>query len=355
MDAFVKQVSSEFQWANRPGLVAHIMAINHFVQKDTMDKLLGSRRYRRLSLAYVGYISRLAEQDHTPGDLASKLGISRQACSKIIAELEQLQLVERRVNPADSRSSLLSLAPQGRQLLADGMRVTAALQQRFVGAIGADTAQRLATILDKLCRKLGVAVPRIPALKGPGRKGGGQLRLHALLPGLSDFCYQTLIDSLGAKGFKGLKPSFSQVLSLVILDGGRIPYIASVIGVSKQAIAATAVELEQLGYITREPDPDDRRQVILRLSRRGQRLLTEANASVESLEASIRDALDEDEFELLAQAMSTLYVDGIDHYGSQDVQPAVIRQLAQDLVADIGIAGARMLAQQLTIITRGKA
>ena len=85
--------------------------------------------------------------------------------------------------------------------------------------------------------------------------------MGALLPRLSDYSLQRLMELTRDKGHPGLKLSFGQVLTMIGPSGGRIQQMASIHDVSKQAISAIATELELLGYLRRETDPQDARQL----------------------------------------------------------------------------------------------
>ena len=75
--------------------------------------------------------------------------------------------------------------------------------------------------------------------------------LAGLLPRFSDFLKHRLMALTAAKGHPDLKLSFAQVLSAIGPQGGRIQQMAELQGVTKQAISAIAVELEDLGGRTR--------------------------------------------------------------------------------------------------------
>ena len=143
-------------------------------------------------------------------------------------------------------------------------------------------------------------------------------------------------------------------MGLLNREERKIQYIASVIGVSKQAIAATAAELEQAGYITREPDPGDKRQVILCLTPRGRRLLNESVASVRSLEASMKDLLSDDEYRLMDDTLAAMYLQVAEHYDTASVLPAKMQKISEYLLAELGVAGVRLLTKHLVTMTRGE-
>lgn len=338
----------------RAGLVAHLMAITHFIHRHSMDKLTATERYPRLSLGYESYVTLLAEKDYSPSELAERLNITRQACSKAIKELEQNGLIQRHINPEDSRSRRLTLTLKGRRLIQDGIELTNQLQNRFAEVVGSDTLDSVTRLLEQLCHDLNVPVPHYPVIEAIGRTTQRQPRkLNVLLPVLNDYLYESLVSALSDKGFKGLKPSFSQVLGLIVLDQGRIQYIASVTGVTKQAIATTANELTRLGYITKDADPHDKRQIILRLSPLGQRLMAESQNSVADLTRRIEQTLGSDAYALVESALADLYTHGIEHQGLPGSLPANIEQLSQQLLQELGPSGARALAQHLMTITRG--
>ena len=358
MNAFMNSNLSEFHRKNGRGLIAHLMVVTHFLQKSTLEKLSARPGYEKLNLSYQGYISLLAERDFSPGELAARLGISKQACSKTVRELESLGLIERRKNPEDSRSSWLSLTAKGLALLQDGIDATNQAQQQFAEKVGTDRLEQLIAVLDTLCGKLAIELPKYAVFGEEGEAtsvvSGRPSRLNLLLPKLSQVFHQSLLKSLSDKGFQGLKPSLGQVLGMIRPEGGRIQYIASVIGVSKQAVAAIAAELEQAGYIRREADPADKRQVILKLSENGLQLLSEAERGVRDLEAEIATMLSEEDYHLLEGTMAALYIQVVDDFDQASVLPEKIRQLSEYLVDELGAAGARALAQQLITITRGK-
>lgn len=337
---------------NAQGLVAHLMVLAHFVHRSTLERLSADGRYKKLSLTFEGYISLLAQRDYTPGELAEHLGVSKQTCSQTLRELDRLGLVSRRRNPRDSRSSIVSLSEQGLALLQDGITITGDIHRQFADQVGADKLEQLLRILEKLCAVLDIQTPTLNAL-GPA---GGQrpTRLNVLLPALNGYFHNTLLAALTERGFAGLKSSFGQVLGVISRNGRTIQYIASVIGISKQAIAATAADLEQHGYIVRESDPDDKRQSILRLSPQGQKLLAASIACVRALETDIHRLLGDSDYTLLENVLATLYIQVADHYDAVSVLPAKIQQLSDYLLAELGVSGAQALAQQLMTLTRGK-
>ena len=85
------------------------------------------------------------------GDVADALGISSQAVSKAVAELETLGYVERRADPADARRRLLALTAMGEDAVRAGRAARAALGVELAAAIGPErAADAAAAIADAL-------------------------------------------------------------------------------------------------------------------------------------------------------------------------------------------------------------
>lgn len=338
------------------GLIAHLMVITHFVMKDTLDKLTASDRYQKLSMTYERYIPVLAECDISPGELAAQIGSSKQACSKVIKELEKLGLIERRQNPEDGRSSLLSLSKKGWQLLKDGSRVTAEVQQGLTEQLGSERMGQMIQLLGQTCLELGVELRSYPALESmSGSVGNGEpTRLNILLQALTTYLREVLLQEMIDKGFEGLRTNFGQILGMISREPRRIQYIASVIGISKQAAAMTAIEFETLGYVIREVDPDDKRQIILRLSPLGEQLIQASITQVRALEKRIASLLGEENYQQLEATLAELY-DMVAYQLDGASLPETLETMTDFLLKKLGVTGTRALAQHLMTITRGYA
>jgi DNA-binding MarR family transcriptional regulator len=94
----------------------------------------------------------------TPSELAARERIQRPTVTRIIVRLEERGLVQRTRDPQDGRSSLVALAPDGRDLLARGRtRKDAYLARRLRELDAADraTLERAAAILERLLEEEG--------------------------------------------------------------------------------------------------------------------------------------------------------------------------------------------------------
>ena len=107
------------------------------------------------------------------------------------------------------------------------------------------------------------------------------------LPLLLARAFRELIDELHAElaagGHADARPLHGFALQAVGPAGATISELGRRLGVSKQAAAKTARNLEELGYVAREPSPDDARASLLRRTPRGEEML--------ALSADIFDSL----------------------------------------------------------------
>ena len=102
-----------------------------------------------------GYVvQRLLAGDRTVTEIARSLGVTQQATSKTVAELERLGCVERRVDPGDARRRSLALSPRGLEAVDVARSARAHLLARVTAAVGetrvAVAEDVMRTVLDVL-------------------------------------------------------------------------------------------------------------------------------------------------------------------------------------------------------------
>jgi MarR family transcriptional regulator, organic hydroperoxide resistance regulator len=105
------------------------LPLAHFEPMSVIDRLAGCRVY----------------------DIASELGITTGGASKLVDRIEASGYCRRLPNPADRRSSLLELTPEGQHMLAEaGGAVDEELQRRIGAAAPERTLRQFAATLRRL-------------------------------------------------------------------------------------------------------------------------------------------------------------------------------------------------------------
>ncbi len=83
----------------------------------------------------------------TPKDLTNTLRMTAPNVSHQVTSLEKRKLLGRRLNPADSRSYVLELTPEGRKLSQKLVRIHHSTQDGFEKAVGAEAVRRMISTL----------------------------------------------------------------------------------------------------------------------------------------------------------------------------------------------------------------
>ena len=97
---------------------------------------------------------------------------------------------------------------------------------------------------------------------------------------------QLVADELAQRGFADLRPALLAVAQHVGPNGTRITELAARAWLTKATVVHAVDELERLGYVTREPDPTDRRAKLVKSTARARKAERVARAAI----ADIRDA-----------------------------------------------------------------
>lgn len=94
-----------------------------------------------------------------------------------------------------------------------------------------------------------------------------------------------------ARGFDDYRPSDSDIIARLPMEGARITTLAQRSRVTKQAVGKLVRGLEERGYVQRAPDPDDGRAFKVVLTRRGRALLEAALEEITAIEAQWEEVL----------------------------------------------------------------
>jgi DNA-binding MarR family transcriptional regulator len=112
-------------------------------------------------------------------------------------------------------------------------------------------------------------------------RSGADLAL-LLLGGFRTLAEQATAE-LAARGYEDVRPVHDFALHSILAGADSASELGRALSVSKQAAAKTIAVLEERGYVVREPDPDDRRRMSLRVTERGLAMLREGEAIFDEL------------------------------------------------------------------------
>lgn len=132
------------------------------------------------------------------------------------------------------------------------------------------------------------------------------LAIGALLRFALDDVRERIYRGVVEAGFTDVRPVHVTLFRWPGPDGMRPTELAAATGISKQSVNDRLGELEQLGYLTRQPDPRDSRARIVRLTARGRRLHRAALAAHDRVEQEWAEAVGARRFSVLRQTLGAL-------------------------------------------------
>ncbi|WP_233617919.1 MarR family winged helix-turn-helix transcriptional regulator [Actinomadura sp. WAC 06369] len=100
-----------------------------------------------------------------------------------------------------------------------------------------------------------------------------------------------LFERLAEQGHPDVRPRHGSVLAFLGRDGARATELAARTGQHKQIVGTIVDELAALGYVRREPDPDDRRAKRVVPTDRGRDEIAKARAILADMERRHAESL----------------------------------------------------------------
>lgn len=115
-----------------------------------------------------------------------------------------------------------------------------------------------------------------------------------------------VLARIAEEGADDITPAQSRVLQRLAPEPMRLTDLAEQAGVTKQTAGGIVDQLEVAGYLTRVPDPTDRRARLVTLSERGERLCEVAAREVDEQQQEWREHLGAERFAVLEAALRSL-------------------------------------------------
>ena len=128
------------------------------------------------------------------------------------------------------------------------------------------------------------------------------------------FCWldEGLQSRLHDHGWPDVSRPQSMVMTNVVSGIVRPSDIARNIGVSRQAIHSTIGQMVTLGIVQLEPDPADRRHMIVSLTDLGARMRQDAQRAMDAMTTQIAARLGQQQFDTLLAALDADWGDNIE-------------------------------------------
>jgi DNA-binding MarR family transcriptional regulator len=101
-----------------------------------------------------------------------------------------------------------------------------------------------------------------------------------------------IVDGVVGSGYPQ-KPKHSVLFAQIEPEGSRLTELARRANITPQAMGELVDELEELGYVERQPDPSDRRAKLIVLTARGRSAVEAGRATIEDIEERVTNILGE--------------------------------------------------------------
>jgi DNA-binding MarR family transcriptional regulator len=200
--------------------------------------------------------------------LGQLLGLNRTTMVALVDRLEADGLVTRGRDPVDQRNYALTTTAEGRAAIAELMRTARRGDAELTTALTQAERVRLVELLGRVVPDLVALVPReLSGLSG-FLIARAYLRIRAEVA-------EPLIEL-------GIAPQhFGMLTALAAIEPCSQQRLANELGVSGPTVVVRVAALEDRSLISRERNPDDRREHLLKLTPAGRKALTAAIASVD--------------------------------------------------------------------------
>src|SRR6185437_8447935 len=129
-----------------------------------------------------------------------------------------------------------------------------------------------------------------------------------LLVGAARVVADRLGEAVERAGVDDMRTPFGYVIRVLADRDRTLTELADLLGVSKQAAIKIVDEMEARGFLSRHPDPDDRRVKLLRLTEKGMNVRRAALAASHAIERELRRDLGDPEVDALRTTLEALLV-----------------------------------------------
>jgi DNA-binding MarR family transcriptional regulator len=117
---------------------------------------------------------------------------------------------------------------------------------------------------------------------------------------------QIVAEELARRGFADLRPSLLAVAQHIGPNGTRVTELAARAWLTKATVVHAVDELERLGYVTREPDPTDRRAKLVMSTARARKAEQVARDAIADIRSSWAKLMGEQEMDALESGLRRL-------------------------------------------------
>jgi DNA-binding MarR family transcriptional regulator len=130
-----------------PPLIGALLRVPWEAVQRHMLERLHERGFDDLDAAHLSVFHYPGPQGARPSELATRLGISKQALNYLLGQLERLDYLERRPDPDDLRSKRVALTPRGTTAIRVIREAVGEVETAWAQQLGPKRFSQLRTLL----------------------------------------------------------------------------------------------------------------------------------------------------------------------------------------------------------------
>lgn len=245
--------------------------------------------------------------------LAARAGITHRAMAKLVANVMAIGLIQQRPDPKDARARLISLTPEGLQLLQQSSAIIEGIYRVYSRIIGAEALQALELRLYEFLTALDIEIALSgqqalhsvrPEKPRKDRKTYVSHNIGRYLQLLADDYHRRCARIVGGAGYTGVRIDHLAVVSHLSLTGMTLSQLSESAGISLQATGKQVSSLQRLGYVTVAVDEHDKRVRQVAFSAQGHAFLAALLAAFDSIEVEYCSIVGRRKFQQLQQSLA---------------------------------------------------
>lgn len=149
MPEFQAMTTDEIRAHRETVLLRLLIRLSQIETMDLVERLHG-RGHGTVQRAHIAVLGNIDTQGTRLVELSRRLGVTRQAASQIVREIERRGFLERAADPEDARAVRVRHTPAGRALLLDALRLMEEIEAGYAKLVGTNAMDQMRRALKRI-------------------------------------------------------------------------------------------------------------------------------------------------------------------------------------------------------------